>query len=290
MTSQEILSSLSQLEKELESISSARLLAEKTINAYQEVQSEVKVFFSEFQNVIATLNAIAQTLDSEESVLTSKVKATISTFETQIDGINKKFSEQCDAAVGGFEKKSNDTADGFKNKIDSIAADFEANNDTFKQRITELASVQTSLTNAINSVSSLKTDIAKLESQLSASQKQQDATLDSIATELQATGANHGNILSKLRDDLKASQDAQDKDLADLKRTQDNHLGKIDSVLDKEDKLISGISSIDKSVSDKSVELNGRIDNIEKSGKATNILIIINLIISLFVLLFELLK
>ena len=290
MTTQEILTSLSQLEKELESISSARLLAEKTVNAYQEVQSEVKVFFTEFQNVIATLNGIAQTLDSEKSVLTSEVKATISSLETQIDGINKKFSEQCDVAVGGFEKKSSDAADGFKSKIDSIAADFEANNDTFKQRITELASVQTSLSNTINSVSSLKTDIAKLESQLSASQKQQDETLNSIAKELKETGANHSRILSKLSEDLKASQDAQDKDLADLKSAHDNHSGKINSVLNKADKLISGITGLDKSVSDKSSELNHRLDEVLKSGNTTKLLVIINLVISICALVFVLVK
>ncbi|MBD5174170.1 MAG: hypothetical protein HDT08_06030 [Bacteroidales bacterium] len=290
MTSQEILSSLSQLEKELESISSARLLAEKTITAYQEVQSEIKVFFKEFQNVIGTLNTITQALDSERTVLTSEVKATISSLENQINEVNKTFTDKCNAAILDLASKSHEAADSFKSKIDSITSDFKVNNETFKQRISELASVQTSLTNAINSVSSLKTDIAKLESQLSASQKQQDATLDSIATELKATGAKHGDILSKLSDDLKASQDAQDKDLADLKRAHDNHSGKINSVLDKEDKLISGISSLEKSVSDKSVEANGRIDNIEKSSKTTNILIIINLIISLFVLLFEILK
>ena len=153
-----------------------------------------------------------------------------------------------------------------------------------------MASVQTSLTNAINSVSSLKTDIAKLESQLSASQKQQDETLDSIAKELKETGANHSSILSKLSEDLKTSLDAQDKDLADLKSAQDNHSGKINSVLDKADKLISGITGLDKSVSDKSSELNRRLDEVLKSGNTTKLLVIINLIISICALVFAFVK
>ena len=290
MTSQEILSSLSQLEKELASISSARLLAEKTITAYQEVQSEIKVFFKEFQNVIETLNTITQALDSERTVLTSEAKATIGSLENQINEVNKTFTDKCNAAVLDFASKSYEAVDGFKSKIDSITSDFKVNNDTFKQRITELASVQTSLTNAINSVSSLKTDIAKLESQLSASQKQQDETLDSIAKELKETGANHSSILSKLSEDLKTSLDAQDKDLADLKSAQDNHSGKINSVLDKADKLISGITGLDKSVSDKSSELNRRLDEVLKSGNTTKLLVIINLIISICALVFAFVK
>ena len=290
MTTQEILSSLSQLEKELESISSARLLAEKTINAYQEVQSEIKVFFKEFQNVIVTLNTITQTLDSEKTVLTSEVKAIIGSLENQINEVNETFTDKCNAVALDFANKSNEAVNGFKSKIDSITSDFEVNNDTFKQRITELASVQTSLTNAINSVSSLKTDIANLESQLSASQKQQDATLDTIATELKTTGANHSSILSKLSEDLRASQDAQDQDLADLKKAQDVHSNKIDAVLSKEDKLVSDISSLDKSVSDKSTEVNDRLEEVLKLGNTTKLLVIINLVISICALVFAFLK
>ncbi len=77
MTTQEILASLSQLEKELESIESARLLAGQTVTAYKEVQEDIKSFFSEFQKVIGTLNTVSKAFDSEKTALTNDVRTTM---------------------------------------------------------------------------------------------------------------------------------------------------------------------------------------------------------------------
>ncbi|MDE5774654.1 MAG: hypothetical protein K2H86_09415, partial [Muribaculaceae bacterium] len=142
MTTQEILASLSQLEKELESIASARLLAEKTVSAYKEVQGDIKIFFSEFQKVMESLNKISKAFDSEKSALTTDVKTTVNILKGQLDTINKAFANQCNAIVLGFVNSSNEAADGFKTKIDSVTSSFELNNEMLKTRITELSSVQ----------------------------------------------------------------------------------------------------------------------------------------------------
>ena len=265
MTTQEILASLSQLEKELESIASARLLAEKTVNAYKEVQGDIKVFFSEFQKVMESLNKISNAFDSEKSAITSDVKTTVNVLKRQLDTLNKAFADQCNAIVLGFVNSSNEAANGFKTKIDSVTSSFELNNETLKTRITELTSLQGTISKAVESVGSIKSDIATLQGQLADSQKQQDATLESIASELKSTGARNGEILSKLSDELKNSQDAQDKDLDNLKKTQEAQSDKSDDVLKGEEKLLSGIDLVISTLNEKIAKVDAVLNTVKQN-------------------------
>lgn len=265
MTTQEILASLSQLEKELESISSARLLAEKTVTAYKEVQGDIKVFFSEFQQVMDSLNRISNAFESEKSALTSDVRATVDILKGQLDTLNKAFANQCNAIVLGFVNSSNEAADGFKNKINSLTSDYELNNDTFKTRIAELSTVQGTISKAVESVATIKSDIVTLQNQLTDSQKHQDATLTSIASELKSTGARNGEILSKLSEDLKNSQDAQDEDLNALKQFQKAQSDKIDTVLKEEEKLVSGIDLIISTINDKIANVDSLLNTVKQN-------------------------
>lgn len=265
MTTQEILASLSQLEKELESIASARLLAEKTVNAYQEVQGDIKVFFSEFQKVMDSLNTVSNAFESEKSALTTDVKTTVDILKGQLDTLNKAFANQCNAIVLGFVNSSNEAADGFKTKIDSLTADFELNNDTLKSRITELSSVQGTISKAVESVSTIKSDIATLQGQLTDSQKQQDATLESIAHELKSAGARNGEILSKLSEELKKSQDAQDEDLANLMKVQKSQSDKIDEVLKGEEKLVFGIELVISTLNEQIAKVDNALNTIKQN-------------------------
>ena len=265
MTTQEILASLSQLETELESISSARLLAEKTVTAYKEVQGDIKVFFSEFQQVMDSLNRISNAFESEKSALTSDVKATVDILKGQLDTLNKAFANQCNAIVLGFVNSSNEAADGFKNKIDSLTLDYELNNDTFKTRIAELLTVQGTISKAVESVATIKADIATLQNQLTDSQKHQDATLTSIASELKSTGSRNGEILSKLSDELKKSQDAQDEDLDSLKKNQEAQSDKIDEVLKGEEKLMSGIDLVISTLNEKIAKVDVVLNTVKQN-------------------------
>lgn len=251
MTTQEILASLSQLEKELESIASARLLAEKTVNAYKEVQGDIKVFFSEFQKVMESLNKISNAFEDEKSALTADVKTTVNVLKGQLDTLNQAFANQCNAIVLSFVNSSNEVVDGFKTKFDSLTAGFEFNNETLRTRITELSLVQGNISKAVESVATIKSDIVTLQGQLTESQKQQDATLEAIARELKSTGARNGEILSKLSDELKKSQDAQDEDLANLIKSQKVQSDKIEEVLKGEEKLVSGIDLVISSLNEK---------------------------------------
>lgn len=265
MTTQEILASLSQLEKELESIASARLLAEKTVTAYKEVQGEIKVFFSEFRKVVKSLNRITNAFEIEKSALTSDVKTTVDMLKGQLDTLNKAFANQCDAIVLGFVNSSKDAVDGFKTKINTLTADYEINNDTFKTRITELSIVQGTISKAIESVVTIKTDVTKLQSQLTDYQKQRDTALGTIADELKSVGLRNGEILSKLSIELNKSQEDHNKGFESLKQVQKNNSEKMDSILKEEEKLVSGIDRIISTLDDKIVKVDTLLNTVKQN-------------------------
>lgn len=265
MTTQEILASLSQLEKELESIASARLLAEKTVTAYKEVQGDIKMFFKEFQRVMGSLDTISKAFDAEKTALTTDVKTTVDVLKGQMDALNKAFTNQCNSIILGFVKSSNEATEGFKTKIDSVTSSFELNNETLKTRITDLSSVQGTISKAVETVATIKSDIATLQGQLADSQKQQDATLESIASELKSTGARNGEILSKLSDELKKSQDAQDEDLDNLKKTQKAQSDKIDEVIKGEEKLMTGIDLVISTLNEKIAKVDAVLNTVKQN-------------------------
>lgn len=265
MTAQEILANLSQLEKELKSISSARLLVEKTVTAYKEVQGDIKIFFSDFQKVIDSLNKISNAFESEKSTLTTDVKTTINVLKDQLDILNKAFANQCNAIVIGFVNGTKDAANEFKNTTKSLTSDYELNNAALKARITELSTVQGTISKAVESVATIKTDITTLQTQLTDSRQHQDATLQSIAAELKSIGTRNDEILSKLSEELKQSHEDQDKDLDVLKQAQKAQFDKMDSVLNEEEKLISGIELTISTINEKIVYIDTLLNTVKQN-------------------------
>lgn len=263
MTSQEILASLSKLEQELESIASARVLAEKTVNAYEEVRGEIRAFFSEFGKVTESLNKVSSAFESEKTSISSEVKTTINVMKGQLESLNTAFSNQCNSVLMRFVEQTDIATNSFKEKIETLTSDYSENNTAFKKSIQELNSVQGTLMRATESVSSLKTDIATLQSQLNDSQIKQDARLAEIAEQLRKTGDNHGQILTKLCDDLKKSQDAQDKDLEGLKKSQKSHTENLEAILSKAESVSNRIDEIISSLDNRMTSVDGVLNTVK---------------------------
>lgn len=162
-----------------------------------------------------------------------------------------------------FVEHTDIATNSFKEKIETLTSDYSENNTAFKKSIQELNSVQGTLMKATESVSSLKTDIATLQTQLNDSQIKQDARLAEIAEQLKKTGDNHGQILTKLCDDLKKSQDAKDKDLEDLKKTQTGQMEKLETGLKKADSISQKIDEIISSLDKRMTSIGGIVDSIK---------------------------
>lgn len=298
MTTQEILASLSQLEQELQSIKAAKALVDDTVGAYAEVKRDIKNLLNEFESVTKTLNSISSALETENDTLTIEIQNSIKIVKGQLDALNKTFSNQCNTIVMRFMENVNKAATELGTKTDSLTSEYEKNNSNFKSSIAELATVHSSLIKATESVTSLKSDIATLQNQLNHSQKEQDATLEKIASQLQETGSSHAQILSQIANDLKSSQEAQDSDLAEIKEGQKAQTEKL-NIIAKEffqnaeslnNKLLSKLDAISSFIGSKADSIEKKIDSLESVAKSNKTMIIINIAISIITVLAVFLK
>lgn len=283
MTPQEILTSLSRLESELNEVASARLLVEQTANSYKEVQKELSSFVGEFQIVINSLNTVAKAFDNENQTLSNDIQNSIKVVKGQLDSLNTAFANQCNSIILKFMESINSSADSFKDKTESLFNTYESHNNVFKDRIDELTAVHNSLIKATETILSLKSDVANLQQQLIDSQKDQDKTLEKIATDLEKTGTEHAEILSQIASDLKTSQDSQDVDLANLKDAVASNAGKLD-------KIISEIRVVASAISEKSTSLETSISTLTSMCKTNRTLIVVNILITLVAVAIVLLK
>lgn len=283
MTPQEILASLSRLESELNEVASARLLVEQTANSYKDVQKELSSFVGEFQIVINSLNTVAKAFDNENQTLSNDIQNSIKVVKGQLDSLNTAFANQCNSIILKFMESINSSADSFKDKTESLFSTYESHNNVFKGRIDELTAVHNSLIKATETILSLKSDVANLQQQLIDSQKDQDKTLEKIATDLEKTGTEHAEILSQIASDLKTSQDSQDVDLANLKDAVASNAGKLD-------KIISEIRVVASAISEKSTSLETSISTLTSMCKTNRTLIVVNILITLVAVAIVLLK
>lgn len=283
MTPQEILASLSRLESELNEVASARLLVEQTANSYKEVQKELSSFVGEFQIVINSLNTVAKAFDNENQTLSNDIQNSIKVVKGQLDSLNTAFANQCNSIILKFMESINSSADSFKDKTESLFNTYESHNNVFKDRIDELTAVHNSLIKATETILSLKSDVANLQQQLIDSQKDQDKTLEKIATDLEKTDTEHAEILSQIASDLKTSQDSQDVDLANLKDAVASNAGKLD-------KIISEIRVVASAISEKSTSLETSISTLTSMCKTNRTLIVVNILITLVAVAIVLLK
>lgn len=285
MTPQEILASLSRLESELNEVASARLLVERTANSYNEVQKELRSFIGEFQNVINSLNTVATAFQDGKASLASEVTHSIEVLKAQLETLNNSFSNQCNSVISRFVDSINNTSEQLKKKTSELTSDYAVNNDTFKASIRELATVHASLLKASESVLSLKSDVSALQSQLQSSQKDQDKTLEKIASDFQASSASHTAILQQISNDLKSSQDAQDVDLASIKQNtlliankQSTHETKTEQAISDIANVRNSLNTLDSTINDKIEVIHSKLDNIATTVTSVKLFTIINIV------------
>lgn len=297
MTTQEILASLSQLEQELQSIKSARALVDKTVDSYAEVRKDITRLLDEFTSVTKSLNDISSAFESENAILTSEIQKAIDVVRGQLDTLNTAFANQCNNTVMRFMENVGKAADELCAKTETLSSSYQKNNDDFEASITELAKVHASLISATESVASLKSDIANLQTQLNESQKNQDGTLNRIAAQLEATGSKHAEILSQIASELKTSQDAQDSDLMDIKNAQTEHASKLDAAAEAIssngthlNKVLSALSEVSSMIGNRMDAIEKKLENQMSAVKTNKTMVIINIVATIVAIILLLLK
>lgn len=273
MTTQEIIKNLSSLEQELTNVKSARMLAEETISSYKDIQGDIRVIISEFEKIIKSLNIVSCAFDSGQVSFQNEMQETVKTIQNRLNELNVLFTNQCEAAIGGFFKSAEDVGTHFNVKINSIVSECEANNISFKSNVADLTNINTSFINGIESIISLKDDIKTLQIQMNDFQKRLNQALDEIITQLCESEKTQYRYFNGLIEELKTSQSRN---------------------LEKLENLISisrnNYNSIKNNISNLTGRLENGIQSGHKSSKIIKILLCVNVLVSIFTILFITLK
>lgn len=283
MEEKDLLISLSEIEKNLQSLKSAKILVEDTVGAYLDVRSDINLLLGEFTEVTASLKSLIISIVSENNKITEEIHGSIEIANNQLNVLNNTFSSQCNSIVLNFVDSIKDAIGRLKKETQALILDYKANNNDLKSKIEGLSKIQDSLIKAIEHVVSLKTDLADLQKQLHSSQKEQDKTLEKIALDLEKTGKTHAQVLTQIANDLKTSQDAQDEDLAKIKEAISTNASKLNSIISKTE-------TIAVSISEKSSSVESKITDVSSACKTNKILIILNIIIAISALVIVIIK
>lgn len=278
MTTQEILASLSSLEQELQSIKSARVLAEDTIQSYKDVQGEIRIFFTKFQEVTASLNAVASAFSNEETSLTSEAEKTIEILNSQLKALNDLFLNRCNEVILSFSESVNNSAKDLKLMTSNLTEDYSNNNKLFKENLNGLEELRTALIKASASIEALKGNVSTLQTDLKNSQDSQDKTLDRIAANLKNANESQIQIINKLSEDLTSSQDTQDISLQEINGKVTDIKGSLPSLEAKADTAISNISSAKSALEVRITSVESQVADVAKAVTNLKTLVIINIV------------
>jgi chromosome segregation ATPase len=223
---------LSQLEKDLQEINSARSQVESTVKASTELQNVVSEYVSSVQ-------ALCIGLQTWETNLTARGESLSHEYEAAVSRVNST----CTEIINSFGTVVEQTSTDFKSKTYSVIEKFIEQNKNLAGHVGQLKSLHDSLKKATDEVANIKKTLEILSKDLKDSQELQDTVLDDInkkVEEIPVTGKGY----------------------------KDEIVAKIDSVETKLDTLQSELSQVNtlcQGIKSSSVELNSLMNSSTKA-------------------------
>ena len=301
MTPQELLASLSQLEKELKDVSSARKQVEENNKGVQLIHSDILKSIGNIQDLISRIQGVITHVSESDVTFRTDLNKILDGLSHRLEGIYDLYSRQSQDLIQKLNGNLQEIAKNFSNHSDNIATELKDNNEVFSNNLVALSTVLTDLKKSIEIVSSLKNKIDEIKTKLEETHKVHEDKLHNIGEQLNSSAQKNVDILSRLSKDLKESQDNQDVDLAQIKNGQNAYTQKIDSLLAKSKQRDNDISNnqkeilkefegnkeVSKSIVDKISSLEEIIEN---KVRVNTWLIIVNLLVTIAALVIALVK
>ena len=160
---------LLQLEKDLQSINTAREQVESTVKASTELQKVVGEY-------VSSVKKLCIGLKSWEGDLSSRGTALSEEFERAISQINTS----CSAVIMTFNSSVDKSINEFKSKSESTIEKFTSQNTILTERVQELNKLRDEIKTATAEMQSIKEGLAQISKDLKESQEGQDAVLNDI--------------------------------------------------------------------------------------------------------------
>ena len=301
MTPQELLASLSQLEKELKDVSSARKQVEENNKGVQLIHSDILKSIGNIQDLISRIQGVITHVSESDVTFRTDLNKILDGLSHRLEGIYDLYSRQSQDLIQKLNGNLQEIAKNFSNHSDNITTELKDNNEVFSNNLVALNTVLTDLKKSIEIVSSLKNKIDEIKTRLEETHKVQEDKLHNIGEQLNSSAQKNVDILSQLSKDLKESQDNQDVDLAQIKNGQNAYTQKIDSLLAKSKQRDNDISNNQKEIlkefernkeASKSIvdKISSFEEIIENKVRVNTWLIIVNLLVTIAALVIALVK
>lgn len=157
MEEKDLLSSLENLERDLQSVNSARKQVESTVKAYHEVGTKFNDYVSNLESVSKNISTLVETIKNERSV----------------------FSSSMDETTKAKFRELDDEIDRFKNAIEPLLSQYKATAESLQ------TSTQQSLTKAVRDLNTTSQQIgSKFKESCDSITRQQTSAIESKLNEI----------------------------------------------------------------------------------------------------------
>ena len=206
MDSQEILKSLSNLEKTLQGIESARQQVERTVNAYEGAKAQLSTLTQDFTSIYQELNNVLTAIQNSKNLVSGEVsdkadevfkelQTRASSLEQVTKTIKDDFVSSCNATSDSFSKS---IAKSEKDLLDMMTANI---NNVRQQTTKEIEKVSGIVTAFNTAVSELQENY-KLS--LSSSVDDQKSLLNQVATEFSRSVEQYIVSMRNVKNDMES--------------------------------------------------------------------------------------
>ena len=202
---------LLQLEKDLQSINTAREQVESTVKASAELQKVVGEY-------VSSVKKLCIGLKSWEGDLSSRGTALSEEFERAISQINTS----CSAVIMTFNSSVDKSINEFKSKSESTIEKFTSQNTILTERVQELNKLRDEIKTATAEMQSIKEGLAQISKDLKDSQDGQDAVLNDIKQPVSEIPRIIDNNAQNIIERIETFNQGLSADIASLQGKADN--------------------------------------------------------------------
>lgn len=182
---------LMQLEKDLQSINTAREQVESTVKASSELQKVVGEYVSSVKKLCIGLKSWEDDLSSQGTALSEEFERTVS-----------QINSSCTAVITTFNSSVEKSVNEFKSKSESTIKEFADQNTILTERVQELNKLRDEIKTATAEIQSIKEGLAQISKDLKESQDGQDAVLNDIKQTVseipRIIGSNAQSIIERI--------------------------------------------------------------------------------------------
>lgn len=243
MDAQEILKSLSNLEQKLQSIESARLQVEKTVNAYEGAKAQLAVLTQDFKDIYKELNSVLIEIQNSKNIVSTEVSdkadGVFKTLKERSDSLDKATKDIKEKFVKACDKANEDFSNTIEKSKNEFSTEIEANitkvRESSVKEIEKASSIITGFKTAVDGLNeeykksldentkNHKDILTQIATEFSKSVEQYIVSMRNVKDELESILEKYYSLTTRIEDKLAEVQSRIESALDDLGRAVDTN-------------------------------------------------------------------